>query len=125
MSRALYCRGRGKLFWQEGGRSCDIGSGIQVNRIINEPSAAALASYFDTDMEQVFLVFDFGGGTLDIIIETNPKTSAQGRILLLLCLVLFQSLPFQWHPSELQIELNLRLYSFQKQKIPDHPCFLQ
>ena len=41
-------------------------AGVQVNRIINEPSAAALASYFDTDMEQVFLVFDFGGGTLDI-----------------------------------------------------------
>ena len=43
-------------------------AGVEVNRIINEPSAAALASYFDTDMEQLFLIFDFGGGTLDVSI---------------------------------------------------------
>lgn len=41
-------------------------AGITVNRIINEPSAAALASYYDTNEEQIFLVFDFGGGTLDV-----------------------------------------------------------
>ena len=39
-----------------------------MQRIINEPSAAALASYFDTEEEQLFLVFDFGGGTLDVSI---------------------------------------------------------
>lgn len=43
-------------------------AGITVNRIINEPSAAAMASYFDTSMEQMFLIFDFGGGTLDVSI---------------------------------------------------------
>lgn len=43
-------------------------AGITVNRIINEPSAAALASYFDTSTEQLFLIFDFGGGTLDVSI---------------------------------------------------------
>lgn len=43
-------------------------AGICVNRIINEPSAAAMASYFDTSREQVFLIFDFGGGTLDVSI---------------------------------------------------------
>lgn len=41
-------------------------AGIAVQRIINEPSAAALASYYDTEEEQIFLVFDFGGGTLDV-----------------------------------------------------------
>ena len=41
---------------------------VRVNRIINEPSAAALASYFDTGHEQLFLIFDFGGGTLDVSI---------------------------------------------------------
>lgn len=41
-------------------------AGVPVKRIINEPSAAALASYFDTQKEQLFLVFDFGGGTLDV-----------------------------------------------------------
>ncbi|WP_296117341.1 Hsp70 family protein [uncultured Eubacterium sp.] len=41
-------------------------AGVNVRRIVNEPSAAALASYFDTQNEQLFLVFDFGGGTLDV-----------------------------------------------------------
>lgn len=41
-------------------------AGVTVNRIINEPSAAALASYLDTREEKLFLVFDFGGGTLDV-----------------------------------------------------------
>ena len=41
-------------------------AGVNVKRIVNEPSAAALASYFDTQNEQLFLVFDFGGGTLDV-----------------------------------------------------------
>lgn len=39
-----------------------------MKRIINEPSAAAMASYFDTSKEELFLVFDFGGGTLDVSI---------------------------------------------------------
>lgn len=43
-------------------------TGVNVKRIVNEPSAAALASYFDTQNEQLFLVFDFGGGTLDVSI---------------------------------------------------------
>ncbi|MCI6536054.1 Hsp70 family protein [uncultured Eubacterium sp.] len=43
-------------------------AGVSVKRIVNEPSAAALASYFDTQQEQLFLVFDFGGGTLDVSI---------------------------------------------------------
>lgn len=41
---------------------------IRVNRLINEPSAAALASYYQTHQEQLFLIFDFGGGTLDVSI---------------------------------------------------------
>lgn len=41
---------------------------VRVDRIINEPSAAAMASYFDMGEEQMFLVFDFGGGTLDVSI---------------------------------------------------------
>lgn len=41
-------------------------AGIHVERIVNEPSAAALASYFTANEEQNMLVFDFGGGTLDV-----------------------------------------------------------
>lgn len=39
-------------------------AGFKVERIINEPSAAALAYHKDNDMS--FLVIDFGGGTLDV-----------------------------------------------------------
>lgn len=39
-------------------------AGFKVERIINEPSAAALAYNRDYDMS--FLVIDFGGGTLDV-----------------------------------------------------------
>lgn len=41
-------------------------AGVTVNRIINEPSAAAMASYINTNQEELFLIFDFGGGTLDV-----------------------------------------------------------
>ena len=41
-------------------------AGLKVERIINEPSAAALACYRMDEEEKTFLVFDFGGGTLDV-----------------------------------------------------------
>lgn len=43
-------------------------AGLMVERIVNEPSAAALAYKQGTDNEDMFLIFDFGGGTLDISI---------------------------------------------------------
>lgn len=41
-------------------------AGVTVNRLINEPSAAALSSYCAYNEEELMMVFDFGGGTLDI-----------------------------------------------------------
>ena len=41
-------------------------AGLKVDRIINEPSAAALACHNQQGVEQSYLVFDFGGGTLDV-----------------------------------------------------------
>ena len=39
--------------------------GIKVERLINEPSAAAIACHMDDEYE-TFVMFDFGGGTLDV-----------------------------------------------------------
>jgi molecular chaperone DnaK len=41
-------------------------AGLDVKRIINEPTAAALAYGFDKKMEQKIAVYDLGGGTFDI-----------------------------------------------------------
>ncbi|MGM9925481.1 MAG: molecular chaperone DnaK [Bacillus sp. (in: firmicutes)] len=44
-------------------------AGLEVERIINEPTAAALAYGMDkTDEDQTILVFDLGGGTFDVSI---------------------------------------------------------
>ncbi len=41
-------------------------AGLEVLRIINEPTAAALAYGLDKEEEQTVLVFDLGGGTFDV-----------------------------------------------------------
>lgn len=41
-------------------------AGLNVLRIINEPTAAALAYGLDKDNDQTILVFDLGGGTFDV-----------------------------------------------------------
>jgi molecular chaperone DnaK len=41
-------------------------AGLEVLRIINEPTAAALAYGLDKDNDQTILVFDLGGGTFDV-----------------------------------------------------------
>lgn len=43
-------------------------AGLEVLRIINEPTAAALAYGFDKKKDEQVAVFDFGGGTFDISI---------------------------------------------------------
>ena len=41
-------------------------AGLEVVRIINEPTAASLAYGMDKKSDQMILVYDFGGGTLDV-----------------------------------------------------------
>ena len=41
-------------------------AGLEVLRIINEPTAAALAYGLDKDQDETVLVFDLGGGTFDV-----------------------------------------------------------
>ncbi len=50
-------------------------AGLEVLRIINEPTAAALAYGLDKDDDETILVFDLGGGTFDVsILELSGGT---------------------------------------------------
>src|SRR3989338_926015 len=50
-------------------------AGFNVRRIINEPTAAALAYGLDKKKEEKIVVYDFGGGTFDIsVLEIGDNT---------------------------------------------------
>ena len=64
-------------------------AGLEVKRIVNEPTAAALAYGLDKKNDEVIAVYDFGGGTFDIsilevgdnvvqVISTNGDTHLGG-----------------------------------------------
>ena len=52
-------------------------AGLDVMRIINEPTAAALAYGLDKDQDETVLVFDLGGGTFEVL-ATNGDTHLGG-----------------------------------------------
>lgn len=50
-------------------------AGLDVKRIINEPTAAALAYGFDKKVGQKIVVYDLGGGTFDVsVLDISPDT---------------------------------------------------
>src|SRR6188472_2700771 len=64
-------------------------AGLEVSRIVNEPTAAALAYGLDKKKDETIAVYDFGGGTFDIsilevgegvfrVISTNGDTHLGG-----------------------------------------------
>jgi molecular chaperone DnaK len=64
-------------------------AGLDVKRIVNEPTAAALAYGLDKKKDEIIAVYDFGGGTFDIsilevsenvvqVISTNGDTQLGG-----------------------------------------------
>ena len=48
-------------------------AGLEVKRIINEPTAAALAYGIDKENDQKVMVYDLGGGTFDVSIIGNNR----------------------------------------------------
>ena len=56
-------------------------AGLKVLRIINEPTAAALAYGLDKKKEEKVLVFDLGGGTFDVTLLEIGKTEDGGTVL--------------------------------------------
>ncbi len=56
-------------------------AGLKVLRIINEPTAAALAYGLDKKKEETVLVFDLGGGTFDVSLLEIGTTEDGGAVL--------------------------------------------
>lgn len=50
-------------------------AGLEVLRIINEPTAAALAYGMDKEEEQTIMVYDLGGGTFDVSVLAVDKNT--------------------------------------------------
>ena len=55
-------------------------AGFEVLRIINEPTAAALAFGVDKDDDQTILVYDLGGGTFDVSVLDIYQVDGQPQI---------------------------------------------
>jgi len=55
-------------------------AGLEVKRIINEPTAAALAYGFNKKKDEKIAVFDFGGGTFDVSILEVADVDGQQSI---------------------------------------------
>jgi len=55
-------------------------AGLDVLRIINEPTAAALAYGVDKDIDQTILVYDLGGGTFDVSVLEIYDVDGQPQI---------------------------------------------
>jgi len=91
-------------------------AGVNVIRLINEPTAAALAFGFEGNREMKLAVYDFGGGTFDVtilelregifeVLSTHGNTQLGGDDL---DTVLAHWLKDRFH-SQLDEEINLRL----------------
>src|ERR671927_372411 len=54
-------------------------AGLEVKRIINEPTAASLAYGLEKETDQTILVFDLGGGTFDVSVLQIGEGGFRGK----------------------------------------------
>ena len=89
-------------------------AGLEVKRIINEPTAAALAYGIDKENDQKIMVFDLGGGTFDVslleisdgvfeVLATNGDTMLGGDD--------FDQRLIDWMVKKFQVENGVDLRS--------------
>ena len=55
-------------------------AGLEVMRIVNEPTAAALAYGLDKKKDETIAVYDFGGGTFDISTSRGGRGCGRGQV---------------------------------------------
>ncbi len=65
-------------------------AGLDVKRIINEPTAAALAYGLDNEKEQKIMVYDLGGGTFDVSVSSRSVMALSKYYLQLVITVLVE-----------------------------------
>ena len=54
-------------------------AGLDVKRIVNEPTAAALAYGLDKKKDETIAVYDFGGGTFDVVDSRSGRWRHRGQ----------------------------------------------
>ncbi|MBQ7152523.1 MAG: molecular chaperone DnaK [Clostridia bacterium] len=99
-------------------------AGLEVLRIINEPTAAALAYGMDKEKDQTIMVFDLGGGTFDVsileisdgvfeVLATNGDTRLGGDD--------FDARVIDWMANKFQAEhgIDLRKDKMVLQRLKD------
>ena len=91
-------------------------AGLEVKRIINEPTAAALAYGLDKGVDQTVVVYDLGGGTFDVsvleigggvveVLATNGDTHLGGDD--------FDNIIIEWIMSEFKKDTGIDISSDQ------------
>ncbi|MFC0865520.1 Hsp70 family protein [Sphaerimonospora cavernae] len=89
-------------------RTAAQAAGIQVKALLNEPTAAALSYMYDMQEEGRIMVFDWGGGTIDVTILEH----IDGH---------FEELASKGITQLGGIELDKRLRKLLLRKLPGHP----
>lgn len=111
-------------------------AGLEVLRLINEPTSAALAYGLDQDAEGIYAVYDLGGGTFDIsilnmqkgvfqVLSTGGSTQIGGddfdrEVAELLLWDYKTQHSASYQPDDLQLHTILRVARHAKEHLTEH-----